>query len=214
MARDRRPAVVVSKYAPLPTRLSSKSLPRALDASLERLGMATIDLYLIHFPFLRIASMLDRMAEAVKAGKVRAVGVSNFSASQMEKAAELLGRRGIPLAANEVYYSLRHRHPERNGVLDACRRLDVALIAYRPLGGGRLRAGEEAQTPLGQALARVAQAHQKPVSQVALNWLLQRDAHVIAIPGATSAAHQRENAEALTWSLTDEEFAALDRAAG
>jgi aryl-alcohol dehydrogenase-like predicted oxidoreductase len=234
--RDPRPVFVCTKFAPLPTRLSAKRLLRALDASLERLKAKSIDLYYVHFPltFLSIGSLMDAMAEAVRAGKIRAVGVSNYSAKQMREAAERLARHGIPLAANEVHYSLLHRQPEANGVLDACRELDVALVAYFPLGAGLLKAPQPAAqqqnwmsrmmerrivgkgTPeqlaaLRRTLEEVARAHGGTATQAALNWLLQRDEHVIAIPGATSAKHARENAGTLSWSLTPEEFAAIDQ---
>jgi diketogulonate reductase-like aldo/keto reductase len=93
-------------------------------------------------------------------------------------------------------------------VLEACRQLDVALIAYRPLAGGRA-----AQDGSGQqrALAAIARARGKTVAQVALNWLLSRDERVIAIPGATRAEHLRENIGANGWALADEERAALER---
>ena len=78
------------------------------------------------------------MADAVEAGKIKAVGVSNYSAEQMRTAHAALARRGIPLASNQVEYSLLHRQPEVNGVLDACRELGVTLIAYQPLAGGAL----------------------------------------------------------------------------
>jgi aryl-alcohol dehydrogenase-like predicted oxidoreductase len=213
MRRDSRPAIVVGKFAPLPFRLSLEAIGRALDASLDRLGMKAFDLYLVHWPFtfLGIARMMDALADAVRAGKVRAVGVSNFSAKQMHLAADALARHGLPLAANEVWYSVTRRFPERNGVLEACRTLDVALIAYRPIAGGGLATRSDA---LGAALRRVAEARQKTLTQVALNWLLRRDGHVIPIPGATSVAHLRENADVLEWSLTEEEFAVLERAYG
>jgi aryl-alcohol dehydrogenase-like predicted oxidoreductase len=211
MRRDNRPAVVVSKFAPYPTRWSSKTLAAALDASLERLGASTIDLYLVHWPFtfLRIGAMIDRIAEAVGAGKVRAVGVSNFGARHMHLAAERLAKHGLPLAANEVSYSLLKRGPERNGVLAACRELDTALIAYRPLAGGRIASLSGA---LGQALRDIAAALKKTPSQVALSWLIHRDPRVIAIPGATSVGHLRENCDPLSWTLTEAQRATLDRA--
>ena len=208
--RDPRPVFVMSKFAPYPTRLSSKSFHKALEGSLTRLGADIVDLYLIHFPFslLGIATLMDRLAEVARAGKVRAVGVSNFSARQMYVAAERLERHGIPLAANEVQFSLFHRDPERNGVLEACRKLDVALIAYRPLAGGRNRQDGSA---LDRTLAGIAKARQKTAAQVALNWLLRKDEHIIAIPGATSVAHLRENIGAVGWALNDNEFAALEQ---
>ena len=208
--RDPRPALIVSKFAPYPTRLTARSFYKALEGSLIRLGTDTVDLYLIHFPFywLGIARLMDRLTEAVQTGKVRAVGVSNFSARQMYVAAERLERHGIPLAANEAQFSLFHRDPERNGVLEACRKLDVALIAYRPLAGGRNRQDGSA---LDRTLAGIARARQKTVAQVALNWLLRKDEHIIAIPGATSVSHLRENVGAVGWTLNDNEFAALEQ---
>ena len=78
------------------------------------------------------------MADAVERGKVRAVGVSNYSADQMRLAHAVLADRGVPLASNQVEYSLLHRQPETDGVLDACRELGVTLIAYQPLASGAL----------------------------------------------------------------------------
>jgi aryl-alcohol dehydrogenase-like predicted oxidoreductase len=212
LRRDPRPALVVTKFAPYPTRLSARSFHKALEGSLARLGMDAVDLYLIHFPFsvMGVASLMDRLAEVVQAGKARAVGVSNFSARQMRVAAERLDRHGVPLAANEVQYSVFHRDPERNGVLGACRELDVALIAYRPLAGGRIRPNGSA---LHGTLAGIAGARRTTVAQVALNWLLSQDERIVAIPGATRVEHLRENVGAVGWTLSDDERAALEGSA-
>ena len=103
--------------------------------------MQTVDLYYIHFPFtlLSVEELMDLMAESVEAGKIRAVGVSNFKAKQMRRAATRVARYNIPLAANQDRYNLMHRQPEENGALDACRELNVALVAYRPLERGQLK---------------------------------------------------------------------------
>jgi aryl-alcohol dehydrogenase-like predicted oxidoreductase len=209
LRRDPRPALVVTKFAPYPTRLSARSFHKALGGSLARLGRDSVDLYLIHFPFsvVGIPALMDRLAEAVQAGKARAVGVSNFSARQMRVAAERLDRHGVPLAANEVQFSVYHRDPERNGVLAACRELDVALIAYRPLAGGRKRPQGSA---LDRTLAGVARARERTVAQVALNWLLCTDERIVAIPGTTSVEHLRENVRAADWTLSDDELSALE----
>ncbi|HVN02635.1 MAG TPA: aldo/keto reductase [Caulobacteraceae bacterium] len=217
--KDGRPVFVASKFAPFVARTSARQLLTALDASLARLGLASIDLYYVHFPFpfADLGGFADGLAEAVKSGKAKHVGVSNFNAEQMRRVADRLARSNIPLAANEVHYSLAHRNPETNGVLEACRELDVALVAYFPLASGRL-AGPPAESKpdkldaVRRALAEVAQARQASQSQVALNWLLERDPRVIPIPGATKAHHARANLGALDWRLTDEEFAALDAA--
>jgi aryl-alcohol dehydrogenase-like predicted oxidoreductase len=113
-------------------------------AAWMRLGQTdlrpAVDLYQVHFPsrWMSIPTVMNLMADAVEAGKVRAVGVSNYSAAQLHTAHAALRRRGIPLASNQVQYSLLHRHPERNGVLDTCRDLGVMLIAYMPLASGAL----------------------------------------------------------------------------
>lgn len=244
IGRDKRPVVIATKFAPLPTRFSPHALMDALDASLSRLNIETIDLYHIHWPYtlMRVDALMDMMALAVRTGKIRAVGVSNFSARQMRQAAARLARYDIPLASNEVHYSLLHRKPESDGVLETCRELNIALIAYRPLEGGllkvqqpvqpaeqvpahRARAGilpalplrkkrsprQEQMSTLQATLGEIAQAHEKNVSQVALNWLLQRDEHIIPIPGSTSAEHITANAQALDWQLSADEFALLDQ---
>src|SRR5918993_2490580 len=113
--------LIATKFAPLPYRFSAKSLLDALDKSLGRLGIETIDLYQIHFPspFLRINTLMDALAETVKAGKGRRVGVSKYGADQMQRAHERLASHGVRLASNQVEYSLLQRQPETNGVLEA-----------------------------------------------------------------------------------------------
>jgi aryl-alcohol dehydrogenase-like predicted oxidoreductase len=232
VGRDQGPVVVATKFAPLPTRWTARHVTRALDASLKRLGMPRVDLYQIHWPysFMRIDMLMNALADQAEAGKVRAVGVSNYSARQMRQAHAVLARRGIPLASNQVHYSLLHRAPERNGVLMACRELDVRLIAYSPLeqgiltgkyhhgtpppGGFREVVGAyrpsalRASLPLIQSLEQIGAAHGgKTPSQVALNWLMRRGA--LPIPGAKTAAQAAANAGALGWDLGDEELAQL-----
>ncbi len=227
-----RPApAVLSKFFPMPWRLRRPALLRALRASLQRLGLPRVDVYLVHFPTPPVAidTWAGALAEAVHAGLARAVGVSNYSSEQMRRAHARLAAEGVPLACNEVEYSLLKRDPEKNGVLAACRELGVSLIAYRPLalgflasrGGagaagmrGLVYGGEYARRVGGlpALLARIGAAHGgKSVSQVALNWLLCKGA--LPIPGATNAGHIQENAGALGWRLTPEEVSALDTAA-
>jgi aryl-alcohol dehydrogenase-like predicted oxidoreductase len=213
---DGRPVVLASKFAPYPSRLASAQLHRALDGTLRRMGRESVDLYYLHFPYslVRIESWMDQMAEAVGAGKIRAVGVSNCNVPQMRRARDALGRHGIALAANQVQYSLWHRKPEHNGVLTACRELDVALVAYRPLRGGHIRgsSGPDGHGKSGlEALGRIARDRGVTASQVALNWLLCQDECVIPIPGTTKAPHATENAGALDWRLSDSELAILAR---
>ena len=236
---DGRPAIIASKFTPYPNRLSARSLLKALDASLERLNVQTIDLYQIHWPytFIGFEALMDALAEAVRSGKVRAVGVSNYGADLMRRAHARLARYDIPLASNQVHYSLLYRKPEKNGVLDACRELNVALIAYSPLEQGlltgkyRIVAGQAISVtgprrftrafrtsqrrriePLLQTMENIATAHSKTIGQVALNWLLSKDGCIIPIPGAKNVRQARENAGALDWRLTAEEFRQIDLA--
>ncbi len=230
---EERP-VIATKFAPLPQRLDPRSLLKALDRSLARLGIDTVDLYQIHFPnpLLKIERLMDVLAEAVEEGKVRSVGVSNYSAARMRRAHDRLAAHGVPLASNQVEYSLLKRAPETNGVLDACRELGATLIAYSPLAQGLLSGKygpgakpsglvrrfnpsfrssnlEEIQ-PLVEALRRIAEARGKTTSQVALNWLIAQQ-NVLAIPGAKNEEQARQNAGALDWTLTSEEMAELDQ---
>jgi aryl-alcohol dehydrogenase-like predicted oxidoreductase len=155
-----------------------------------------IDLHQIHFPvgsLSPIGNQLQAMARLVEAGKIRAVGVSNFSARQMERAHATLAERGIPLASNQIQINLLHRKLEHNGVLETAQRLGVTLIAYSPLASGMLTgkfhddrslvAGMpllrrlfngftnrrlDRTAPLIDGMREIAVAHDATVSQVAL----------------------------------------------
>jgi aryl-alcohol dehydrogenase-like predicted oxidoreductase len=117
-----RQVVIATKFPP-GWRSTADVLPDALHRSLVRLRRSTIDLYQHHFPSRRVSIpvLMGRMADAVEAGKVRAIGVSNYSARQLRIAHAALAERGIPLASNQVEYSLLCRTPEADGVLDTCR---------------------------------------------------------------------------------------------
>ena len=224
--------VVATKFPPSPL-AHTEDLPAALQASLDRLQHDSIDLYQHHFPSRRvdIPRLMMLMADAVEAGKVRAVGVSNYSAEQMRVAHRALAERGIPLASNQVQYSLLHRRPEVDGVLAACRELGATLIAYQPLASGALTgrylnsrpaglrrlqpmfrpAAVEAQRPVVQLLQRIGARYEKSPGQVALRWLLHQD-DVLPIPGAKNAEQVRHNAAALGFTLTPTEISELNQA--
>ncbi len=228
---DRRDGLVIAtKFMPLPWRLGKGQLVAALRGSLARLGLAQVDLYQVHWPFppRPVEFWADALADAVQAGLTRAVGVSNYNADQIRRAHEVLARRGVPLASNQVEYSLLHRAPERNSLLDACRELGVTLIAYSPLAQGMLtgKYGPDNPPPgirgrrfrreylariqpLIGLLREIGAAHGgKSPNQVALNWLICKGA--VPIPGAKNARQAEENAGALGWRLTADEVAALD----
>jgi aryl-alcohol dehydrogenase-like predicted oxidoreductase len=233
LSRD-TPALIATKF-PGSLRATADDLPAELDASLKRLGRASIDLYQHHFPSNRvdIPRLMNHMADAVAVGKVRAVGVSNYSAEQMRLAHAVLAERGVALASNQVEYSLLHRQPETNGVLDACRELGVTLIAYQPLAGGALTgkyaAGDRpkglrrfmmgyfrgdslaASAPVIDLLREIGAAYGQSPAQVAIRWLMENDC-VLPIPGAKNGRQAAANAAVLSFRLTPGEVEALDRA--
>ena len=228
-----RDVLIATKFPPSPLS-KTEIFPKALEASLARLGRSSIDLYQHHFPSNRISIpiLMNFMAEAVEAGRVKAVGVSNYSADQMRQAHAELAKRGIPLASNQVQYSLVYRKPEVDGVLDACRELGITLIAYSPLGMGALTGKYSAGTrasgmrrflpnfnrktmdsvqPVVELLREIGGRYSKSPSQVALRWLIENK-DVLPIPGAKNAKQAAENAGALSFSLTTDEVDALSRA--
>jgi len=226
------PVVVATKFMPFPSRLTGGSLRKALERSLTRLGLPAVDLYQMHWPFppVPIETWMEAMAEACQAGLIRAVGVSNYTVEHMRRAHEALAKHGIPLASNQVKFSLVDREPLGNGLWEACRELGVTLIAWGPLGKGVLTGKYSAQHrppgmrgrrytpkvfqtlgPLLRAQREIAAARGKTPAQVALNWCVAKGA--LPIPGAKTGAQARENAGALGWSLTAEEMARLDAAA-
>jgi aryl-alcohol dehydrogenase-like predicted oxidoreductase len=230
-----RNVVVATKYAPLAGRGGVAALRKGLEGSLKRLGLGHIDLYQLHWPDREeapIAATMDVFAEAVHAGKVRAVGVSNFSASELREAHAALARHGVPLATNQVHYSLLHRSPEVDGVLDACRELNVALLAYSPLEQGLLsgkytvanlppdgraevewfsRENVEAAQPVVDLLRDIASGSGAEPAAVALAWLLAQP-NVVPIPGPKNGAQAQGNARALDIVLAEPERRALDAA--
>jgi aryl-alcohol dehydrogenase-like predicted oxidoreductase len=221
--------VLATKFAPLPWRLSPGRLLHALRASLNRLGLAQVDLYQIHWPYTPVAieTWMEAMADAVEAGLTRAVGVSNFNPGQTVRAHAALARRGVPLASNQVEYSLLARTPETSGLTKVCRDLGVTIIAYSPLAKGALtgkytpdhrpsgmlrrkytRSFLARVQPLIDVLREVGQAHDaKSPAQVSLNRLMCKGA--VPIPGAKNLQQAQENFGALSWRLTDAEVARL-----
>lgn len=161
---------------------------------------------------------------------IRAAGISNFNPNQTRRAHATLASRGIPLASNQVSFSLLNRRPETTGLLEAWRELNVTLIAHFPLARGLLtgkctrqhrpggmrairgfRASCEAIGHLIDLMREIGAGHGgKTPAQVALNWVLCKGA--VPIPGAKNARQAEENAGAAGWRLAPDEVAALDGA--
>ncbi len=225
---------IATKYFPLPWRWRRKSIANALTASLERLQTSQISLYQIHWPLefvLKTRDFMDVLAQEVKNGRIQSVGVSNYSAAQMTIAHDYLAERGIPLAVNQVPYSLLTRQIEQNGVLQKAKQLGVTILAYSPLAQGLLTGKYNAETvkhlqgarrfdsrfsssalqqlePLFSTLKDLSEKYDKTPAQISLNWLIAQG-NVIPIPGAKNALQARQNAGALGWSLTPEEVELL-----
>lgn len=143
--RDGRPIIIATKFTPAKiydpsNRFSHKDIMKTIDGSLKRLGLEVVDLYQLHYPVARhkLDAYLEAMAETVKTGKARAIGVSNFNTAYLRHARAYLDRLNIPLASNQAGYNLLHRYPEMDGMLAACKEFDIAFIPILPLSEGVL----------------------------------------------------------------------------
>jgi diketogulonate reductase-like aldo/keto reductase len=198
--RDR--AFVVSKVEA--NQVTGNAMARACDGSLARLGTDHLDLYLLHWPvpnteFSRVVAGFESLRAA---GKIRSWGVSNFSVRQMEALFRI--PQGDRCATNQVPYSIGDRSIERD-LLPWCEQHSMPIMAYSPLGGpGASLLRDPTLASIGAALGCSAAA-------VALAWTI-RGGNVIAIPESGSVAHVKENAVALSLTLTPQELQTLDAA--
>jgi aryl-alcohol dehydrogenase-like predicted oxidoreductase len=198
----------------------------ALDASLRRLGVDHVDLYQIHTPdpATPIADTLGALNDLKKAGKIREIGCSNFSAEQLREA-----KRGFASVQNE--YSLFHRAPESD-VLPECRKSGIAFIPYFPLANGLLTGkyrkgqplpensrGKDAFGPsvftdrnldVVESLLRFAALHGRSLLELAVSWLAAQDPVASVIAGAKTPEQAKMNAGAAGWRLTKAELAEVD----
>jgi aryl-alcohol dehydrogenase-like predicted oxidoreductase len=228
--------VIATKWWPFPR--GASSIVNTIDDRFACLNPFGIDLHQIHQPFAlaTVAAQANAMGDLLQAGKVRSVGVSNFSARRMRAAHATLAKRGLSLASNQMKYSLLDRRIESNGVLAACKELGITLIAYSPLEQGLLSGkfhddpslirtrtgprkflpgfrakGLERSRPLIEELRKIATAHGATASQVALNWLAHFHGEtVVVIPGATKGRHAEENVGSMGFTLTQDELRRID----
>jgi diketogulonate reductase-like aldo/keto reductase len=195
---------IVSKV--LPSNASYKGTIRACETALRRMGTSYLDVYLLHwrgsYPLEETMGALEAL---VQQGKIRALGVSNFNVADLEEAAAALTRERI--ACNQVLYHLEERHID--GALVAhCAKNGIAVVGYSPFGHGQFPRGSGAG---GRALAAVAARHGATPRQVALAFLV-RAAPLFTIPKASSVAHAKENAGALSLALDADDLETLDDA--
>lgn len=226
---------IATKYAPLPWRFLGQSVADALTDSLKHLQLERVALYQVHWPFnffMSQETLMNALANEVNRGRIEAVGVSNYSAQEMREAHQILAARGVPLAVNQVRYSLLTRQIETHGILQIARELGVTILAYSPLAQGLLtgkytpdsvntpkdgrridpkftKEGLQKIEPVISLLRQLGDKHGRTPAQVALRWLIDQG-NVIPIAGAKTAEQVRQNAGALGWSLNDDEIKQLD----
>lgn len=230
-----QPVQIATKYAPAPWRFTAQSVSDALTASLKRLRVEQISLYQVHWPFSFLMSqetLMNALADEVKRGRIGSVGVSNYSATEMRQAHQILATRGVRLATNQVRYSLITRQIESQGILDTACDLGVTILAYSPLAQGLLTGKYTAENseptgarrldsrfnkdglkkiePVISLLRQLGEKHERTPAQVALNWLIAQG-NVIAIAGAKTPEQVRQNAGALGWKLSGDEITQLEQ---
>ena len=225
--------VIGTKWFPLFR--TARNIPRTIQERIKYLDGYSIDLYMVHQPigFSSPEAEMDAMANLVEAGKIRSVGVSNFNPERMRRAHKALAKRELPLAVNQIHYSLLHREIETDGTLETAKELGVTIVAYSPLAWGllsgkyhknpdllqskrffyrrRIQRYLESSRPLINALSEIAEKHNATPSQVALNWLVNFNGEtVVAIPGAKKAHQSEESAGALHFKLSKDEMEQID----
>ncbi|MBD6617419.1 aldo/keto reductase [Komarekiella sp. 'clone 1'] len=235
LQQTQQPVQIATKFGPLPWRFTGQSVSDALTESLKRLQLERIALYQVHWPFAFLLSqqtLMNALADEVKRGRIAAVGVSNYSAEQMRDAHQILAARGVPLAVNQVRYSLITRQIESKGIMATARELGVTILAYSPLAQGLLtgkyttdsaetpsgarkidprfsKEGLQKITPVISLLRSLGEKYDRTPAQVALNWLIAQG-NVIPIAGVKTAQHVRQNAGALGWRLSEDEIKQLE----
>jgi len=183
-----------------PTHLGHDSMIRALNGSLKRLQTSYVDLYQIHFPRpgMSMKESMGTMEELLDQGKIRGIGVSNFSLDRMIEANDALKK--ARLTSTQMEYSLVHRSIERD-ILPYCRKENIAVLAYRPLGHGSL-AAEHGK------LQKFCEKYSKSPAQMALKWLAQQP-QVFPIPRASKVLHVKEDLEVSGWSMDESDVREL-----
>ena len=190
---------------PVPYDSSTAYLTKALDDSLRRMKVDSVDLYQIHRPDIlahpqEVARALDDM---VSSGKVRAVGVSNYTADQTRVLAAFLS---VPLASQQPEFSPLFLEPLTNGLIDHAMELDLAVLAWSPLGGGRIGTpGSPREQAVADALDTVASRFGVSRAAATYSWIMAHPARVIPIVGTQNTARIAELADAfkVSWSRQD-----------
>jgi aryl-alcohol dehydrogenase-like predicted oxidoreductase len=224
--------VVATKWWPLLR--TARNIPKTIENRLRFLNGYSISLYMVHQPYGLSSpeAEMDEMAKLVQAGKIRSVGISNFNPERMRRAHRQLQKYGLPLAVNQVHYSLLNRSIEQDGTLETAKELGVTIIAYTPLESGlltgkyhknpellekkpvywrsRMRRNMEKSRKLVAALEEIATRYNATAAQVALNWVINSQGDsVVTIPGVTKTSQAQEGAGAMKFILSNDEIAHL-----
>lgn len=184
-----------------PEHFKYEDIIKSCEASLKRLKVKQIDLYQLHWPNpnVPIEETMRAMEKLVEEGKIRYIGVSNFSVEEMKEAQEALKKYEI--ASNQVEYSLLSRDVEKD-VLPFCQKEKITLIAYSPLAQGKI-------FKYAKPFERICKKYGKTISQVALNWLIRKK-QVVAIPKAINPDHVKENFGAIGWKMKESDIKKLE----
>jgi diketogulonate reductase-like aldo/keto reductase len=187
-----------------PNHLKPESLIKACKRSLGRLNTSYLDLYQIHAPSssVPIEQSIHAMEQLLKDGLIRAVGVSNFSYSQMLEAEQSFASH--ELSSTQMNYNILHRDVESE-ILPHCEKEKISMIPYYPIAHGKL-------AKQGGSIKDVAMKLGKTTTQISLGWLVKRSEMNFPIPRASRAAHVLEDANAGDFDLPDGDFAALGKA--
>ncbi len=196
---NRDEVFIVTKVSP--EHFGYEDVLRSCEASIRRLGVEHVDLYLLHWPSHKvpIEETMKAMEELVSRGKTRYIGVSNFSVAQTLKAREALPRSEI--VCNEVRYSLTHRDIESE-LLPFCQRERLTVIAYSPLDTGKI--------PTSKIPQRLLDKYGMTPAQLMLNWVTYKEA-VVAIPKASNVEHVEEDAAAVKSKISGDDYMTLSR---
>ena len=237
-AAGKRPGKVIIATKWWPIFRFASNISKTINQRIKLLDPYPIDLYQVHQPwgFSNEKAEVSAMADLLDRKLIKSIGVSNFSAKQMENSWETLNMRRIPLASNQVRYNLLDRRIESNGVMKAAKKLGITIVAYSPLAQGIVTGkfhenpellknigfrkynsqfkptGLEKSLPVVKLVKELAVKYNVTSAQIALNWLIHFHGEtVVAIPGATKEIHVKENTGAMSFRLSDEDMDRLDK---
>lgn len=200
---------------------------KKLVTSLKNFGLDYVDIYLVHGPIhgQSIAMIAQGMADCVNKGLAKTVGVANYSLEDMNKMQEELAKYDVPLATNQVEFSVLCRLPEVSGLLQACKERGIVLQSYSSLAQGRLPGKYTKDNlppkeyrfssydmadiePVNALLEKIAERHNVPISAVALNYNLCKG--ITPVVGVRKEEQAFSNCAALGWRLTNNEIREID----